>query len=371
MAVKKHKMKNGTEYTVSYSAMRGVDFSSDDGELRRYRFAYLENMYKDYEGGGAGIVESIPGFRKLYSLQGKIHSLFSHQDSFGNEYLVIHAKDKLYRTPLSLIDDPAVPEQLISVSNNKSRGFTSGTDLYVLDGVGIVKIDGSGYACRVSEESAATPYIPTTYYNGREYEQRNLLTNKFREIYTISSASDMAAESEGLKYRIISADECLAAVSGIDESFGGEVNIPSYVTLSGIKYKVTEIDERAFELNKNITRVAVSDTVKLINVCAFSGCASLKEVVLSDSVERIERAAFFACSTLDSFYLGAGTKYLNVGVFLECPMLKNINYSTLLDWRVPSLWMMSGDSGKSRRLRRCISLTTMLVESSLGPVRSI
>ena len=327
MAVKKHKMKNGTEYTVSYSAMRGVDFSSEDGELRRYRFSYLENMYKDYDGGGAGVVESIPGFRKLYSLAGKVHSIFAHQDKFGNEYLVIHAKDKLYRTPLELINNPAVPEALLNVSDKKSRGFTSGCDLYVLDGAGIVKIDGNGAASRVSDDSAASPYVPTTYYNGRELEQRNLLTNKFREKYLISAASDIAAESEGLKYRIISADECLAAVSGIDAGIGGEVNIPSYITLAGIRYRVTQIDEKAFEFNKNITRVTVSDTVKIINTCAFNGCTSLKEVILSDSVEQIEKCAFWGCSALDSFYLGAGTKYLNVAVFLECSALKSINYA--------------------------------------------
>ncbi len=329
MAFKKHKMSSGTEYTVSYSAMRGVDFSSEEGQLKRYRFSYLENMYKDYDGGGAGIVESIPGFRKLLSLAGKIHSIFTHMDKHGNEHAVIHAGSRLYRAPLKLmLKNLAAPEAIITISDSKSQGFTSGCDLYVLDGSDIIKINGDGVAARIADDSAASPYIPTTYYNGVELEQRNLLTNKFRERYLISAASDMAAESYGLKYRIISVDEFTAAVCGIENGFGGEVNIPSYIFLAGARYRVVEIDERAFEYNSKITRVTLSNTIKSINFCAFRGCTSLHEVIISDSVEKIQNSAFLGCTSLESFYLGTGTVFIDVGVFSNCPSLKSINYGS-------------------------------------------
>ena len=320
-------MKSGTEYTVSYSAMRGVDFSSDDGELRRYRFSYLENMYQDYEGGGAGIIESIPGFRKVLSTRGRVHSIFTHRNGKGTEYAVIHAADKLYRASIdALVTNAAIPEPIASICDKKSRGFASGCDLYVLDGEDIVKVDGEGVATRVSDGSI-TPYVPTTYYNGTELEQRNLLTNSFREKYLISASSDMATESHGLKYRIISSDACTVAVSGIEEGVGGEVNIPAYIFLSGIKYRVAQIDEKAFEYNEKITRVTVSETVTSINTCAFHGCDALREVIISDSVQKIRRAAFFNCPALESFYLGLATTFIDVAVFTDCPNLKSINYA--------------------------------------------
>lgn len=326
MAVRKNKMKSGTEYTVSYSAMRGVDFSSDDGEFKRYRFSHLENMYKDYDGGGSGIIESIPGFRRVFSLSGKIHSIFTHRDENGSEHAVIHAGEKLYRSSIeSMLGKFAAYEYIADISDTKSRGFTSGCNLYVLDGKDIIKVDGSGIASRISVGTDV--YVPTTYYNGTELEQRNLLTNRFREKYLISAASDMASGTYGLKYRIVSVDELTVAVSGIEGEIGGNINIPSYIFLSGIRYRVIQIDERAFEYNEKITRVTISETVKSINTCAFHGCTALREVIISDSVQRIRSSAFLGCPSLESFYLGYGISFIDVAVFTNCPNLKKINYS--------------------------------------------
>ena len=65
---------------VASSYMRGVDFSSGGENDHRYRFAYAENMYKDYESDGVGIVESIPGFRKISALGERIHAIYSQKD---------------------------------------------------------------------------------------------------------------------------------------------------------------------------------------------------------------------------------------------------------------------------------------------------
>lgn len=328
MAVKKHKMGNRSEYTVTYSSMRGVDFSSEEGEFKRYRFSYIENMYKDYESGGAGIIESIPGFRKITSLKGKVHSIFTHQDTEGNEHAVIHAGSSLYRFPLSAIDNPLyTPNLLTSISDTKSHGFVSGCDLYILDGTEIIKVDGKGNAERVSDGGSAAPYIPTTYYNGAELEQRNLLTNKFREKYLISAASDMTAETEGLKYRIISAENRHAAVSGIEENIGGEINIPFYVVIAGARYKVTEIDRKAFMYNKNITGVTLSDSITRIRACAFQECTSLRQVITSNYLESIDGNAFLGCTALTTLYLGAGIKEIGIAAFNLCSSLKDVSYA--------------------------------------------
>ena len=72
----KRGAKSG-EYSVIYSAMRGVDLRGDGSAVERYRFADAENMYKDYESGGEGAVESIPGYRRLLDLGAEIHGIFA------------------------------------------------------------------------------------------------------------------------------------------------------------------------------------------------------------------------------------------------------------------------------------------------------
>ena len=72
MSIKKGGFNNG-EYTATYSGMRGVDFDAST-EKGRTRFAYLENMYRDYDKEQCRI-ESIPGFRKLMTLNGRINAI--------------------------------------------------------------------------------------------------------------------------------------------------------------------------------------------------------------------------------------------------------------------------------------------------------
>ena len=205
MGVRKYRISKSTEYTVTYTGMRGVNFSSDIADANRHRFSYLENMYKDYSGGGEGVTESVPGFRKIASIGKRIHRIYTHKTSAGTEYVVVHAGSSLYRFAVSERNSALNSiKPIATVRDSESCGFISGSDLYIMDGVRITKVDESGYASTVNDQNSTEPYIPTTYYNGEEYEQRNLLTNKFMEKYLITISSDFAMESAGLNYRIIS-----------------------------------------------------------------------------------------------------------------------------------------------------------------------
>ena len=68
--VKKKSYKS--EYSVIYSDMLGADMNGDGSNIAKNRFAYLENMYRDYR-GGRGSVESVPGYRKLFKTEFKCH----------------------------------------------------------------------------------------------------------------------------------------------------------------------------------------------------------------------------------------------------------------------------------------------------------
>ena len=326
MGIKRTYAKSDNVYTVSYMGMRGVDFSSVGGNAKRYRFARLENMYKDYEGGGAEITESIPGFRKILSLEKRIHAIYTHKNSAGEEYAVVHAGDSLYRFALSERDSLNSQSAIITLNDGKSHAFVSGSDLFVLDGQNIIRVDEKGNAERFGEGNSK-PYIPTTYYNGEEYEQRNLLTDEFRETCVISAAADLAAGTGGLKYEILSVAEGTCAVVGIEDGIGGTVYIPNYVNIADKKYTVTEIADKAFYHNAIITKLILSDSVKRIGNLSFASCAMLTEVITKNGITLIDHNAFLGCSALERVYLGANLQTVGASSFAVCSSLKEFNYA--------------------------------------------
>ena len=71
------------EYSVSYANMCGVDLSGDGSGISPTRLAYCENMYRDYEGDGAGIIESIPGYRRVIDLGDTVWGIYSYRGGGG------------------------------------------------------------------------------------------------------------------------------------------------------------------------------------------------------------------------------------------------------------------------------------------------
>lgn len=325
MGVKRSYRSTRIEYTTSYTGMRGVDFNSRNGAARRNRFAYLENMYKDYSGGGSGVTESIPGYRRVRAYEKKINAIHVQKDSLGKEIAIIHAADSLYRLPISDIDKATPNTPIITLEDTKSKSFLSGSDIYVIDGKSMIRIREDGTAARVGDDLDVKPYVPTTFINGKEYEQRNLLTNRFKERYTITVASDFPVASEGLSYKVISAEKKTAAVIGLAPEVSGTIYIPAYISINGERYDVSEIADNAFYAREEITNVILSDSVKKIGRTAFYGCRSLVMVICRDALERIEGNAFLGCDSLSRFHIGAGIQYIGAAAFHGCTKLKSIS----------------------------------------------
>lgn len=66
LKTKKNLIKTPTEYTRYYGDFRGVDFSSEQTEVHDQRFAYAVNMYRDYRNSEGNVIETIPGFRRVF-----------------------------------------------------------------------------------------------------------------------------------------------------------------------------------------------------------------------------------------------------------------------------------------------------------------
>ena len=305
----------GGEYSVNYAMMGGVDFSSPDSISGRRRYAYLENMYRDYDGEGAELIESVPGFRKIHSFGEKIHALYFHKTKEGEEALIIHAGARVYRMPLKDFETGNQPHFLRTVNDSKSAGFSFGKNVYILDGSKIGRIDENGEMSFVSDGGGEAPYVPTTYVNGVEYEQLNLLTRKFSEELYVAFPEDIAYESAGLEYRITDKEMKKCAVTGIQNSHKGKLFIPSYTKIGGEKYAVERIDEGAFKNKSAISEITVSEGLKEIGEGAFSGASGIAEATLPDSLELIEKDAFSGASALKTVRLGREISKIGEGAF--------------------------------------------------------
>ena len=59
----KNLIYSNAEYTHSYRGFRGVELNGSSVTSSQSRLALAQNMYKDYDGDGADVIESVPGFR--------------------------------------------------------------------------------------------------------------------------------------------------------------------------------------------------------------------------------------------------------------------------------------------------------------------
>lgn len=313
-------IKSKAEYTRAYENMCGVGTESR-GEVR---LAYTENMYVDREGDGEAI-ESIPGFRKIFSFGEEINGIHLQKLGTGLEYVLVHAGDKLYRFPSSSYAALTSLSPIATMADCPSNSFTLESCTYILDGESITEINESGRVRRLIGGEDENCYTPLTYVNGKPYEKRNILSTRFREELYIEYPDDYSFGTKGLTYEKTGRGECW--VSGADPSVGGVVYIPKYTVIDGEKHAVTGVSAGAFYGNSTITELIVSSGVLELGACAFFGTTALKRVVLSDTVKSFGEYCFAYCSVLEYILLGKGLEGFPTAAFGGDFELKTIGYA--------------------------------------------
>ena len=290
-------------YSRSYPRFLGVDLSRAENSVGK-RLAHAENMYRDYEAGESGAVESIPGFRKIYSGEGKINGLFLQRTQDGETFVIVQDGIRVKRFKQSAPEEISTLTGTPYISDKESFCFTYGSYLFLSNGSNIYRISDDGELRLVIDSVSSAPYIPTVFKNGKAFEQRNLLTSRFIESAELLTPSDYAYGTPGLRYRITNKERRECAVSGISEA-ASTVFIPGRALISGEYYTVTEIDNSAFSGNGSITKVTLADTVRRIGNGAFYSCSALTRVVAGDGLTEIGDSAF-SSSGLDEIYIPAG-----------------------------------------------------------------
>lgn len=119
-------------------------------------------------------------------------------------------------------------------------------------------------------------------------------------------------------------------VIGIGNCDSSDIEIPK--KHNGVT--VTEIAEKAFERNSNITSVKIPNGVTSIGSQAFYYCDSLKTLELSNNITTIGDRAFAYCFSLESIYISSSVEYIGQWAFEWCISLTTINYGgTIEEWQ--------------------------------------
>lgn len=92
------------------------------------------------------------------------------------------------------------------------------------------------------------------------------------------------------------------------------------IIISGL----TGIGDSAFQNCKNLTSIAIPDSIISIGSGAFSSCSGLTSITIPNSVTSIAGGAFYLCSSLTNVTIGSGLTSIGFNAFGHCSSLKTI-----------------------------------------------
>lgn len=244
-----NSFKSETPYTMSYSNFVGVDLSSDPRAVARNRLAYCVNMWRDYESEQGLAIETFPGFRRVVDSLGQnaietdhnydqivgtigaVHGLFHFRSRSGLDYVVVHAGTQLYAfesEALAKGDYLNIHKRSTvltdKLSDSDSTSFVFNNNLYILDGskLFVVSVTAESDGTETVTASEIGGYVPTTYYYGKPYEQRNMLSDYAYEIVEAERYTDRETESATFDVKLSPIYEVAESIVSVQNIYTGE-----------------------------------------------------------------------------------------------------------------------------------------------------
>lgn len=322
-----------SEYSRYYPEFRGVDFSTNPTDIETYRLADAVNVWRDPETEYGGACETFPGFRRLNAFEGRINGVFSYRTLNDEIYVCVHAGNALHvfrHDKRDELDNKDNIKTYTGLADSRSTAFVWQNRLHVLDGTNYYVLDEEKGLSPISDEA----YIPTSYADGKEYEQRNMLTPKFKNQYGLGNLGDYEEISSVFAFDID--DKGNAIITGFSEigDSSSTLRIPSTVSHDGQDITVTAIADNAFCGLPSPVTVILPSTLKRIGNGAFCDCANLNGLYFeTDSDGRIDLheigdGAFCRCGfvTVSLTYPTTHGENINVGVdaFNDCVDLNTV-----------------------------------------------
>ena len=333
-------MASKSTYTQHYSDFVGIDVSSDPRSVARNRLAYSVNMWRDYESEQGAAIETFPGFRLVAPLKAKTNGMYQFRSKNGGDYLVVHAGKNLYAFETNNLAGGAhkespTPIPDVSLADNNSTGFLFNNNLYILDGENFIIVSGvAGEATESITASKINAYIPTTYFDGKPYEQRNMLSEYAYEI--VKQSEFDTASSISYEYSDRISTDKYALSRRYVKKYNQKGYQESHVEISAPddNYEII-ISEGAFADAENLQSVDIICKGSLtIGKNAFANCKNLQYVriciylnPLTDYSEIISGSEIFeGCSNLRNFELYC--KFTKLSQTLTSQLQSGVNQSS-------------------------------------------
>lgn len=105
-------------------------------------------------------------------------------------------------------------------------------------------------------------------------------------------------------------------------------NVPDYITVGGLKYKVILMAENVFRKNTKIKKVVLNNVIDTVDTAEFKGCKNLSTVVFGKNYRYIIDEAFSGCTSLKSITFPAKMKVLESKAFTGCTKLASIKVNS-------------------------------------------
>ncbi len=318
-------------YNRHFHDLRGLDLSTASSEISRYRFADMENMWRDPVAFDSALTETFPGYRLFAKLPSPIHGIYG-QRAQGKSYIVVHAGKTLYRFESALCNHPEdmAAQTPLAEDLPAERGcaFSSGDALCLLIGGTYYRLSADGELSTLNENPDLA-YIPATFYNTEPYEQRNLLTDKVRHIFTADGDYAVKGqEKEGLHYTVYDNESKTCYVTATAALKGtAHIEIPENCVIDGEEYTVIGIGNSGFCECGSLISIHLPETLDFIGPEAFMGCASLMSIRLPDSLKSMGSRVFYGCTALEKVHFGKNFSSFREETFSYCLSLSEASFA--------------------------------------------
>ena len=334
---------------LGQNGFRGVDFTSHPSLVHPDRLADALNVWKDYKSGQGSAIETFPGYRQLAKGTGKVYGIFRYRVD-GVDYILAHIGTSLCYfkqndisegvslTPICLPpSEEGVDPQEITLADAKSSGFQFGNRFYLIDGTSYIRVsttkDSKGKISLVAEDvKEGFAYTPTTFINGVEHEQRNMLIDEEYQEYETLSANEYVGGYD-FQFRFVEKNKtCFITKVEVLDKPSPTIFIPIYKMFHGEKYIVSRIENNAFQGINSIYTVVLPETVTSIGRYAFEKCNNLTTVYFpaKNTGRVIDMWAFLDCTNLETIYISYGEQdnclLIKQNAFLRAENVKIVKY---------------------------------------------
>ena len=149
-------------------------------------------------------------------------------------------------------------------------------------------------------------------------------------LFVFSTADGQTSFRKGGISYTITSDSTVMVIH--NAQYKGKIVIPAEVTAKDVTYRVTALDNGAFNACFDLTEVVLPESMKSIGAKSFFSCRSLSKLELPESVETIGASAFRNCTSLTQMTVPHNVAGIEANTFQGCQSLVEVTLPSDLQY---------------------------------------